>query len=95
MTPVGWKGTSSTFISVLFSPRIPEPSHEEMPARYLTLNVLQQVSSLQTDMEKLLPTGRAEGSLATKAVGDPEGEPWVPRDLTGADDVTVRIRQSR
>jgi hypothetical protein len=27
---------SLTFIFVLFSPRIPEPSHEEMPDRYLT-----------------------------------------------------------
>lgn len=79
---------------VLFSPRIPEPSHEEMPARYLTLNVLQPVFSLHTDREKPLPTERAKGSVVTKAVGSPEGQPCVPRELTGADDVTVRITQS-
>lgn len=44
-----------------------------------SLNILQQVSILQTDMEKLLPTKRAEESWATKAVGDPDSEPCVQK----------------
>lgn len=54
-----------------------------------SLNILQQVSILQTDMEKLLPTKRAEESWATKAVGDPDSEPCVQK--TWLEQMTLQL----